>query len=89
MLPGKRFGIKKFFPVSSASAPLLRTEGAVGRLNGAFGKQFGADTLGKGPRGSKTRVGGRWEAGEIRTESGLHTAKLNDLRFYTCLGFKL
>ena len=45
-------------PVFSTLAPMSKTEGAFWCSNGAFGKRFGVDTYGKGPRGSKP-TGGR------------------------------
>ena len=90
MLPGRRFGIKKWPCVLGIGAnvedrgwPLelkWRLEGVL--LGSTLGQLLSA----KGPEGVKPE-GGRGK--EIRTESGFRTAKFNDLRFYTCLGFKL
>ena len=54
-----------------------------------LGSDLGQILSAKGPDGVRGAVGGELGGSEIRAESGLHTAKLNDLRFYICLGFKL
>ena len=55
-----------------------------------MGSDLGQILSAKGPEGVKPeRGGGEGGGGEIRSESGVRTAKLNDLKLYTCLGFKL
>ncbi len=48
-----------------------------------MGSDLGQILSAKGPDG----VRGGVETEKIRTESGFRISKLNDLRFYTCLGF--
>ena len=50
-----------------------------------LGSDLGQILSAKGPDG----VRGGVETEKIRTESGLRTAKLNDLSFYMFTGFKL